>query len=249
MTTTLSVIIPALNEAGNIAATVDAVRSALGSRFARHEILIIDDGSTDATGTLAAELAAADPSVRVIANGRNRGLGYSYRRGVELAQHEYVMMVPGDNEIPGSSLADVFEHVGRADLIVPHFVNREIRPMARRLLSRVFTGLVNALFGLRLSYFNGPCVLRRALALPVLPETSGFAYMAVILVRLIASGATVVEVGTRLGPRNTGKSKALRFGNWVAVGRSLASLFVEIHLRRRRWPRPAAAPHSAGAPR
>ena len=100
----ITVIVPALNEEGNIRDTVTSALSALSERFPRHEILIFDDGSTDRTGETADSLVAEYPGVRVIHNEKTRGLGYCYRTGARLASCEYVVMVPGDNEHPADSL-------------------------------------------------------------------------------------------------------------------------------------------------
>lgn len=235
----VSVIMPALNEEGNLAAAVEGVRAALAGRCRQYEILIFDDGSTDRTGRIADTLALSCPEVRVVHNGHTRGLGYSYHRGVELAVCAHVVMVPGDNELPPESLARIVEQVGTADIVVPYFTNLSIRRRSRQILSRAFTWLVNGLFGTRLRYFNGPCIHRRSLALAALPKTSGFAYMAVMLVRLVSSGHTVTEVGVELGKRASGRSKALRLKNVFSVGLSLVALFVEIRLLRRRWAEPA----------
>lgn len=233
----ISVVVPALNEEGNLEAAVDAVRAALRGRFAAHEILLIDDGSTDRTGALAERLAAGDPAIRAFHNGVRRGLGYSYRRGVEEARCEYVVMVPGDNEIPGESLERMFHAVGSADIIAPYFVNTWVRPWSRRLLSKTFTALVSLLVGVRLHYYNGPCIHRRDLVLAALPETSGFAYMAVLLARLIRSGYSVAEVGVLVGQRAHGRSKAFTLTNVLSIGATLAGLFVELRILRRRWGR------------
>src|SRR3990172_5197590 len=76
MSPSLSIIIPALNEEGNLEATVRAVTAALGERFSPWEILIFDDGSRDGTGQIADALADRDSRVRAIHNGTTRGLGW-----------------------------------------------------------------------------------------------------------------------------------------------------------------------------
>lgn len=237
----LAVIMPALNEEGNLAGAVAAVRSVLGPRSQPYEILIFDDGSTDSTGAIADSLARAHREIRVVHHEQPRGLGYCYRRGAELATYEHIVMVPGDNEVPAQSLAALVAEVGAADIVVAYFTNTWIRLRGRQLLSRAFTGLVNTVFGLNLRYFNGPCIHRRVLAQSAMPNTSGFAYMAVLLVRLVTSGYRYKEVGVELGPRDSGRSKAFRFKNIASVGLSLATLLMETRVMGRRWGVPAAA--------
>lgn len=231
---TLSVIIPALNEEGNLAAAVSTVLGAIGDRFADYELLIFDDGSTDRTGAIADGLAAGNPHIRVLHNPRNMGFGYNYTRGVQLARMNYVTMFPGDNEIPGEAIQSILNAVGTADTVVPYISTPSVRGWSRRVISAAFVALVNALFGLRLRYFNGPCVHRRALLLSVPMRTHGFAYMTAILVRLIRSGHAYVEVPMELQARQHGRSKAFRLKNILSVLRTLGELFWEVRVRDRR---------------
>jgi len=234
MSSTLTVIIPALNEEGNLSAAVATVLGAIGDRFADYELLVFDDGSTDRTGAIADELAGGNPHIRVIHNPRNMGFGYNYSRGVELARMEYVTMFPGDNEIPGKAIQGILDAVGSADIVVPYIATPSVRSGSRRLISASFVALVNFLFGLRLRYFNGPCVHRRSLLQSVPMRTHGFAYMAAILVRLIRSGCSYVEVPMPLQARQHGRSKAFKPKNIASVLRTLGGLFWEVRVKERR---------------
>lgn len=231
---TLSVIIPALNEEKNLSAAVATVLEAIGQRFHDYEFLVFDDESTDGTRQIADELAARNGKIRVIHNPRNMGFGYNYLRGVQLARMEYVAMFPGDNEIPKEAVRITLDAVGSADIVVPYAVNPSVRSWFRRVVSRCFVLLINGLFGLRLRYFNGPCVLRRTLLLSVPMKTHGFAYMASILVRLIRSGHGYVEVAIPLQPREHGRSKAFRLRNILSVLGAIAALAWEVYVRDRR---------------
>ena len=84
----LTVFLTAMNEEGNLRPTVENVLTAVREHFTDYEIWIIDDGSRDRTPEIAAALAASDPRVRVHTNDRNRGLAYSYRKGIELASKD-----------------------------------------------------------------------------------------------------------------------------------------------------------------
>ena len=233
MNHTLSVIVPALNEEGNLAAAVATVLDAIGNRFADYEVLIFDDGSTDRTGAIADGLASNNPHIRVVHNPRNIGFGYNYTRGVQIARMEYVAMFPGDNEISGEAIRTILAAVGTADIVVPYISTPAVRSLSRRAVSACFVMLINFLFGLRLRYFNGPCVHRRSLLLSVPMRTHGFAYMASILVRLIRSGSSYVEVPMPVQAREHGRSKAFRPKNIVSVLGTIGELFWEVRVKER----------------
>lgn len=226
-------VVPAYNEAPNLEATVAGVRGAAESRGASFEVLVVDDGSTDSTGAIADRLAAADPRVRVLHNSGNRGLGFSYSRGLAEGQGRHVMMVPGDNEVLPETVADLLGYLGRADIVVPFIANQEIRPLGRRVLSRLFTAGLNALFGLRLRYYNGVVIHRTDLVRSVPIRTQGFSYQAEALVRLIRSGHTFLQAPMVIRARPGGRSKALRPRNVWRVLRSVGALFAEVRWRER----------------
>ncbi|MFQ5466379.1 MAG: glycosyltransferase family 2 protein [Thermodesulfobacteriota bacterium] len=229
----ISVIVPCLNEEANVRGAVESVKEALSStgRFGDFEILIFNDGSSDGTGRVADELAAAEKGVVAVHNPRNMGFGYNYTEGVRRASKEYVIMIPGDNEIPAEAIKTIFGRVGEADIVVPYTANTWVRPLSRRAVSRAFVILMNRLFGLRLAYYNGTCVIKSELLKQVPMKTWGFAYMAAILVRLIKSGATYVEVGVKIRQREAGATKAFRPRNIVSVASAIAALFRDVRIR------------------
>ena len=129
-------------------------------------------------------------------NNPNRGLGGSYKRGVGESRYDYVMMLCGDGGIPASSLPSIISKIGTADIVVPYVTNlREIKTLQRYLLSRSYTGLLNFLSGHRLNYYNGLPVHRRSLLDPAVMTSSGFGIQGEILVKLLKSGRSFVEVG------------------------------------------------------
>jgi dolichol-phosphate mannosyltransferase len=235
MKPTISFVIPALNEEANIANAAREAVAALGDRFRDYELLLFDDGSTDRTGAIMDELAVTDAAhVRVTHNPAPRNLGGVYKQGIALARMDYILMVPGDNENPGHALQAPFDAIGRADIVLPYPVNSDVRGFARHTVSRIYVGLLNRLFGLRVRYYNGTVIHRTANLKGLAIETSSFAYQAEILIKLLCAGKTFVEVPIRIDPPRAGRrSRAFRWKNMVEVGRTLADLFMEIRVRRR----------------
>ena len=94
----LSVVIPAYNEAGRLPDTLRRVQDYLEAWDASHEIVVVDDGSTDGTSERARE--AAGRETVVVRNEANRGKGYSVRRGMLLARGERRLMTDADLSTP-----------------------------------------------------------------------------------------------------------------------------------------------------
>lgn len=221
-------IVPALNEEAVLEPVVEQILAQVRERFAEWEMILIDDGSTDSTGTIMDRIASTAHGVRVIHNGRNRGFGASFKRGLHEARFEYVMLLCGDGGLPASSLPEIFEKIGSADIVIPWMTNlRQIKTGFRFALSRLYTGLMNLMFALDLKYYNGLPLHRRDLLQRIEITSSGFGFQAEILVKLIKSGCSYVQVGIA-GAERTRRSSAMRPRNWVSVGRTFAHLLVEL---------------------
>ena len=95
----LSVVIPAFNEEGRLGASLEKIAAYLQGAGLRHEILIVDDGSTDGTADLANAFLKSRPG-RVVRNLDNRGKGFSVRRGVLEAQGRWVLITDADLSTP-----------------------------------------------------------------------------------------------------------------------------------------------------
>lgn len=97
----LSVIIPLLNEAGNVRPLVEEIASALKNYQAvgdNFEIICVDDGSTDSTANEVKQARAATPQVRLIRHQRRLGMSPALRNGIRRAQAPWVVTIDGDRQ-------------------------------------------------------------------------------------------------------------------------------------------------------
>ena len=243
MTKRLSIFIPAYNEEGNLEATIQELRIALDrTSLVDFEIIVVNDGSIDRTGIIAEELSRKDPRIRVIHNKLNLGLAKTHRIGALAAKFEYVGWIPGDNGFPAASLERWLAPLGHADIIQTYLLNSEVRYIGRRVISRAYTRTMNALFGLHLRYYNGIQIYRRELIQNIETFADGFALLSEILVKLLTTGNTYIEVGINMTERLQGASKAVKLKNILDVIRTVIRLFLEIKiLHRKRYSSPAVS--------
>jgi glycosyltransferase involved in cell wall biosynthesis len=224
----ISFIVPALNEEAVIAAAVDDLLRHVAPLCREFEVILIDDGSTDRTGVIMDELARENSGITVHHNVRNRGLGYAYRMGVDLARFDHVMLYCGDGGFPAESVARALAHVNEADIVIPVISNlRQIKTPFRYVLSRAYTWLLNAVSGLRIGYFNGLPIHRTALVRGLDIRSDGFGFQGEILIKLIKKGHSYVEVPVE-GAEKTMQSTAMRLSSWISVFRTLLVLMREI---------------------
>lgn len=211
------VLVPALNEAQNLAATVDAVRRALSKAVETFEIIIVDDNSKDDTGTIADRIAESDANVRVFHNSSTRGIGYAYILGYEKTSCDYFVYIPGDNTWPYESCRQLFSALGKADIVTSYAVNPGVRAFGRRLLSPCYTATLNLLFGRKMHYYNGLTIYPVSFLRQHPATTFGFGFQAEVLLKALAAGLSFIEVGLPIDERAAGASKAVSLKNIISV--------------------------------
>jgi glycosyltransferase involved in cell wall biosynthesis len=149
-----SIIIPAYNEAARIPRTLDAVVTCIHAHSWSAEIVVVDDGSRDATAEVVRAFAAKNPEIRLLQNPGNRGKGYSVRNGLLRSLGEIVMFTDADLSAPieeASGLFAAIEH-GADIAIGSRWLERSrqtIRqPFYRRFFGRCFNAVTRAIMGL-----------------------------------------------------------------------------------------------------
>jgi len=133
-----SVVIPAFNEADDIADVVSGLRRSA----AWHEILVVDDGSTDATSA-AAQAAGA----RVVRHPYNKGNGASVKSGIREATGEYVLIIDADGQHQPADATRLVSRLGDYDLVVGARAHATQATVARRLGNHLLNGLASYLTG------------------------------------------------------------------------------------------------------
>ena len=221
----LSVIIPAYNEAENIMATLENVATAFETLAIPHEILVIDDGSKDDTAAIVERARGRYAAVRLLKNEQNMGFGWSYRRGVDEAALAHIVMVHGDNAWGWATLREFFGRTGDADVIIGFTRDMlKSRTWARTVISKTFTLLVNLITWRHLRYYNGLQIHQAPILKSLRIESRGYGFQAEVLVKALRLTRTYVEVPMDLIEREKGESKAFRMKNVVDVMHTLRRL-------------------------
>jgi hypothetical protein len=138
-------------------------------------------------------------------------------------------MIPGDgeNDAPETlRYLPVMEHV---DIVIPFVYNKTVRSWKRRLLSRLYRGIINMTFGLTLNYMNGTVIYRTCILKDVTLKSTGFFYQTELLIKSIRRGYLFAEVPYALSQRGGGASKATTLKSLVRVARNYLAIFRDIH--------------------
>lgn len=227
----LTIVLPCLDEAENLREVVRRCTAA-GERCAvRHEIVIVDDGSTDDTVAIAGELATRDPRVQLVVHASNRGYGQALRSGIAAARLPWVLMIDADLQLDVGELEDFLAPAAEADFVIGRRVLIQ-GSAPRRLAAAAWRRFVQ--HALDLPFQDVDCAYR-LVRLDVLRRlelhAGGALAGAELLVKSRAAGARVAEVRVshraRVAGRNTGVGTRLRTGTL----RELAQLRRAVHSR------------------
>ncbi|HEX5498819.1 MAG TPA: glycosyltransferase family 2 protein [Thermomicrobiales bacterium] len=202
----LSLVLPAHNEAANLGPVVERAREILPRHVADFEIIIVDDGSRDATPQIAAALAAADGRVRVIRHPRNRGYGAALTSGFRASRGDYVMFMDSDRQFDIADLRLLAPFVADFD-IVAGFRKERNDPLVRRINAEIFNVVVRLLFGVHLRDIDCAFKVFRGDLLRSIELTApGALINTEIQAKARRQGATVQQVGVRHFPRIAGEA-------------------------------------------
>jgi dolichol-phosphate mannosyltransferase len=141
-------VIPVYNEEGNIrqcAADALAMLTSLTNQF---ELIFVESGSTDKTGTIADELAEHDKRIIVLHQEAKKGVGHALKAAYAIAANEWVFYTDGDNAFDMSRFLETAELLKRQDVDVVNGrrVNRNDTPM-RAIYTRVYNSILHIFFG------------------------------------------------------------------------------------------------------
>jgi glycosyltransferase involved in cell wall biosynthesis len=201
----VSAVLPAYNEEAVIAETVMRTAGALTELgVADFEILVIDDGSRDATAARASSANGAGASVRVVSHARNRGYGAALRTGFDAATREAVFLMDSDGQFDPIEISRLLAMYGPDRVICGYRIRRK-DTWARRFYHRAFFGIVRLGFGPTVRDVN--CAFKlfpRAVGQGL--HADGALVSTELLVRARRSGYRLMNVGVHHYPRTTGRA-------------------------------------------
>lgn len=218
----LTVVMPVYNEEASLLACASSWLSVLTELGIDHRVVILDDGSSDNTSSVLAELSAS-PAVEGVTK-TNEGHGPTILRGYREAvkTSEWVFQVDSDDEIPASSFPALWDARHEADAVLGRRTGRDQTP-DRRIISRVARLTIRLLYKSRITDANVPFRLMRADVLaPILDQIPDdtFAPNIVISGALGGSGARVVELPVPFETRQAGEVSIVGLGAVKAAVRS-----------------------------
>jgi glycosyltransferase involved in cell wall biosynthesis len=221
----VSIVIPAYNEENGVAGVVKHVREIMTNASWNHEIIIVDDGSKDATRQRAEEAGAV-----VIRHVSNRGYGAALKTGIVAAKYDLICITDADGTYPADRIPELLEGMKTADMVVGARIGKSVAiPLIRKPAKMFLNKFANYITASKIPDLNsGLRVFRRPLAMQYfhfLPDQ--FSFTTTITMAMHCDKYAVEYVPIDYGKR-TGKSKIVA---WDALTFAILILRMAMQFR------------------
>ena len=200
----LSIVIPAYNEGDCIGRVINSINNYLNEGKVEHEIIVVDDKSSDDTAKAARESGAT-----VISHHVNRGYGAALTTGIKRARYEHVLIIDADETYPVTEIGKLMPYMDDFDMVVGTRRGKHYHGSLVKRLSRiVFYILLTFVTGERIPDANsGLRIFKKSVVMNFEEDfCSGFSFTTTITLILLSNRYLVKFVPIDYRPR-TGKSK------------------------------------------
>lgn len=221
----------AYNEEACLPAAAEQTLAFLRQRVEDPELVLVNDGSDDATGAQIDALAAEVPWVRACHHAVNRGAGAALRTGFSAATGEWVVIMPADGQIDPFQIEGLLEQAGSTDLVLSNYRDRDEQATLHRQALTLGFKLVTLLILQTTIKGESIYLLRRSLLARLLPRLRSETFFVNIELPIRAERAGARPRAVRIDylPRAAGRSKV------TGAGRILRTITELLQLRLSLW--------------
>ena len=201
----LSVVVPAIDEEGNLPALHEALVNVLKEAGVQFEIVFVDDGSSDSTWDVIANIAATDPRVVALRHRRNFGKARALATGFAAARGDLIITMDADLQDDPAEIPHFLTKLDEGFDLVSGWKQRRQDPLGKTLPSRLFNATVRVVSGVPLHDFNCGFKLYRGDVIRTIRLYGELHRFTPVLAH--AEGFRVGEIPVRHHPRRWGTSK------------------------------------------
>ena len=224
----LSLVFPVFDEEDNIGQLLEQVLEIAPRLALDFEIVIVDDGSRDASAEVVEAIRNGEPRIRLLRHESNRGYGAALRAGLREARGKLVFFSDADLQFDLDELSTLLHHAEKFDIVVGYRQPRR-DPWGRRLLAAGWGWLVDTLFDLQVRDIDCAFKIFRRHVLEAIPiESVGAFVNTEILVRARQKNFRIYQVPVTHRRRRSGRQSGANPGVILRALLELASLYREL---------------------
>ena len=229
----LSVFLPAYNDSGTIASLVITSLKTAARLTPDFEVIVVNDGSADATADIADELARTYPQVRVVHHDKNRGYGGALRTGFATATRDLIFYTDGDAQYDPAEMEALWVAFNDGvDLVNGYKISRS-DPLHRIVIGRIYHHTVKMLFGLKVRDVDCDFrLMRRTIFERVVLEKNSGVICLEMMKKIQDAGFRIAEVPVHHYHRAFGKSQFFNFRRLFKTGVDVMKLWFALVIRK-----------------
>jgi len=211
-----------------VARTAEQALAVLKKLNADFEVIIVDDGSTDATGRIADEISSRDSGVKVVHHPTNLGYGAALQSGFKAATKELVFYTDGDGQFDIDEMPALLPLMKQYDIVSCYRLNRQDTSI-RKINGWCWTKLVCLLFGIKIRDVDCAFKLyKREIFDNIKLSSAGALIDTEILVRAVRKGYCFTQKGVHHYPRTAGKQTGANLKVILRAFKELVKLYCQI---------------------
>ena len=226
----ISLVMPAYNEADNIEPMVAEATPALEANADSHEIIVVDDGSADDTAAVTRRVMESYPNVRLVEHPVNKGFGAAVFSGFTSAEKDWIFYTDADRQFVLSELERFVPYMDEADLIAGYRAPRQ-DPFMRVFYGKGWSALCTLMFGYTVRDVDcGFKLFRREIIESLAPQIAsrGATFSIEWLVRAKRAGYRFVELPVTHQPRVAGSQTGANIDVIVRAFRELVQVRLQL---------------------
>ncbi|MDA7453887.1 glycosyltransferase [Candidatus Pelagibacter ubique] len=194
----ITVCFSCYNETKYVIKNIKKVRPLLKKQNLKFELMVVDDASSENDIKKLKKFCIKNKII-YIRHTHNLGFFKSFLSGLIKSKCQYFKLFAGDDATNTNHIRLMFKEFYKQDLLIPYNNQFEMngKPFSRKIISIIYTKIINLLSGLNLKYYNGLPVFLKRKALMNLSDTSGYGWQAELIVNCIYSGCRYKEIYTK----------------------------------------------------
>jgi len=199
----------------------------------KNKFILIDDGSRDKTVTAIEEFIhklkkTHRNKILFIRNEKNKGYGYTLKRGFKISKTKYVTVLPSDYDSP---FLDYRKFTSKnIDLVMFYRFNLEKYSRSRLLLSTLFVLIYNVVFDVKVNYIQSGCLYKLSVIKKIKVNANGGAnYLSELAVKLLRSNITYTEVPISFKNKSI-IDRTVSFSNFMKVAKDFILTYVDVNI-------------------
>jgi len=227
----ISLMFPVFKDRRTVKKMIDKSLNILKKVTKKYEIIIVDDGCPENSGSLARQLTKNIPNVKIIFHKKNLGYGAALKTGLKNCKNDWIFQIDGDAEYDVSDLKRLIKSAKNYDLVITYRYKKKYKT-TRIIISWFYNKLLRILFGIRFRDIStGSRLINKKLIKKIKLNSNSPFLGAELAIKAEAQGFKVNEIGIHTYPRNFGSGSSVGFKNIILTIKDMLLLFYEIRLQ------------------